>query len=74
MLITSKIIYHQCCYLLIVDKVKLRNRTQPSFLVDRSNINCIGIERTVQNCSHATLKSHTLLNPVDPLAIVDCRG
>ena len=51
-----------------------RVRTQSSFLVDRREINCIGIERTVQNCSYSILESHTLLNSMHVLAHVNCRG
>ena len=51
-----------------------RVRTQSSFLVDRREINCIGIEKTIQNCSYSILESHSLLNSIDVLAHVNCRG
>ena len=59
---------------LITDNVMVGVRTQSSFLVDRSDINCTGIERRVQNCSYTMLKSHTILSSMDTLALVDCRG
>ena len=66
------------CYLygllLITDYVRVGVRAQSSFLVDRRDINCIGIERTVQNCSYTMLKSHSILSSIDTLALVDCRG
>ena len=74
MLITYSIIHHQYCHCLIADRINERNHTQSSFLVDRKEINCIGIERRVQNCSYTTLKSHTIFNSMDLLALVDCRG
>ena len=67
-------VLYQYCLVLIADKIMVGIRTQSSFLVDRSNINCIGIERTVQNCSYTVLKSHSLLSLMDPLANINCRG
>ena len=62
------------CFL-IADKMMVRIRMQSLFLVDRRNIKCIGIERTIQNCSYEpTYRSHALLTSMDPLAHVDCRG
>lgn len=74
MLIIYSMIHHQYCLLLIVDKIMVGIRMQSSFLVDRRDINCIGIEKTIQNCSYTTLRSHTFLNLMDPLTRVDCRG
>ena len=69
------IIHHQYCCLLIADKMIVGIRTQSFFLVDRRRINCIGIERTIQNCSYKPLpRPHALLTSVHPLALVDCRG
>ena len=59
---------------LITGYVMVGVRTQSSFLVDRTDINCIGIERRVQNCSYIMLKSHSILSSMDTLALVDCRG
>ena len=67
-------IYHQYCDLLIADKTRVGLRKQSSYLVDRSGIDCIGIERRVQNCSYAILQSHTLQNSTYSLAFVNCRG
>ena len=73
--IIFSIIHHQCCCLLIADKMIVGIRTQSFFLVDRRAINCIGIERATQNCSYMPLpRPHALLTLMDPLALVDCKG
>ena len=73
--ITFSIIHYQYCCLLITDKMMVGIRRQSFFLVDRRKINCIGIERTTQNCSYKPLpRPHALLTSIHPLARVDCIG
>ena len=73
--ITFSIIHYQYCCLLIADKMIVGIRRQSFFLVDRRKINCIGIERTTQNCSYKPLpRPHALLTSIHPLALVDCIG
>ena len=64
---------HQYFLHLITDFAMVGIRTQSSFIVDRRNINCIGIERMLQNCSYTMLTSHVIRSSMDTL-VVDCRG